>query len=69
MSIRIVKAISKAKLAEMIGISGTTLRKWLRRCEKALRQMGVSRNAKMLPPCAVKHVCEEYSIDLYEDEM
>jgi len=69
MGVRIVKAMSKAKLAELIGVSATTLRKWLKQCEKAFKQMGVSRNAKVLPPCAVKFVCEKYSIDLYNDEL
>ena len=69
MSVRIFRAISKSELAAKVGISATTLRKWLRQCEKAFKQMGVSRNAKMLPPCAVKVLCEKYSIDLYQDEL
>ncbi len=69
MGARIIKAISKSDLAEKIGISATTLRKWLRQCDRAFKRMGVSRNAKMLPPCAVKHICEKFSIDLYEDEL
>ena len=69
MSVRIFRAISKSELAGNVGISATTLRKWLKECEKAFKQMGISRNAKMLPPCAVKVLCEKYSIDLYEDEL
>ncbi len=69
MSVRIFRAISKSELARKIGISATTLRKWLKECAVEFQQMGVSLNAKMLPPCAVKFLCKKYSIDLYEDEL
>lgn len=69
MGVRIIKAMSKASLAEAVGVSATTLRKWLNQCDSAMKRMGVSRNAKMLPPCAVKYVCDKFSIDLYEDEL
>ena len=69
MSVRIFRAISKSELAGKVGISATTLRKWMKECAREFKQMGISRNAKMLPPCAVKVLCEKYSIDLYEDEL
>jgi transposase-like protein len=69
MSVRIIKAMSKSELARRVGISATTLRKWLKQCAGAFKQMGISQNAKMLPPCAVKVLCEKYSIDLYDDEL
>jgi len=56
-------------LAKLVGVSVTTFRKWLRECDAELRNMGVGKNAKLLPPCAVKFVCNKYSIDLYEDEL
>ena len=69
MEVRIFKAMHKTELAEIIDVSVTTLRKWLRKYDADLKKMGVSKNAKILPPCAVKFVCEKYSIDLYEDEL
>ena len=69
MSVRIIRAMSKSDLARKVGISATTLRKWMKECAREFKQMGISRNAKMLPPCAVKVLYEKYSIDLYEDEL
>jgi hypothetical protein len=56
--------ISKAKLAELAGVSDRTFCRYLRSRQHILEAMGVSRKAQLLPPQAVKYVCEDYCIDL-----
>ena len=54
---------TKADLAKALGISATTLRKWLEPHQTVLESMGVSRNAKTLTPKAVKYLTREFDID------
>ena len=57
---------TKADLARALGISATTLRKWLEPYLAVLESMGVSRNAKTLTPKAVKFLTKEFDIDWQE---
>ena len=57
MSVRIFRAMSKSDLARKVGISATTLRKWMK--EKEKHQLIET----------LKVLCEKYRIDLYEDEL
>lgn len=61
-----MKAYLKCELARMAGVSTRTLCRWLRRHNQTLLRMGVSPHAKLLPPIAVKWVCEQYGIDVEE---
>lgn len=54
---------TKADLAKALGISATTLRKWLKPHLIVLESMGVNRTAKTLTPKAVKYLTEEFDID------
>jgi transposase-like protein len=54
---------TKADLAKALGISATTLRKWLEPYLEDLKSMGVNRNAKTLTPKAVKFLTKEFDID------
>lgn len=54
---------TKADLAKALGISATTLRKWLEPHLAVLESMGVSRNAKTLTPKAVKYLTQELDVD------
>lgn len=56
-----MKACSKQKLAETLGVSRQTFNNWLKKDKEVLLSMGVSPNAKVLPPHAVKYLCEKYA--------
>ena len=58
------KSMYKFELADAAGVSRQTFYNWTKQDEPALREMGVPRNAKMLPPNAVKFLCEKYCIAL-----
>ena len=56
--------ISKKKLAELAGVSDRTFCRYLASRRHILEAMGVKPMARLLPPKAVKYVCEDYCIDL-----
>ena len=56
--------ISKKKLAELAGVSDRTFSRYLQSRRHILDAMGVLPNARLLPPQAVKYLCEDYCIDL-----
>lgn len=58
------KAMYKYELANAAGVSHTTFRKWLRQLHPQLKQMGVDNHTKLLPPMAVRLLCEQYCIIL-----
>ena len=56
--------VSKKKLAELAGVSERTFRRYLATRRHILDEMGISPKAQLLPPQAVKYICEDYCIDL-----
>ena len=60
------KFISKKQLARLAGVSDRTFSRYLQSRRHILDAMGVSAHARLLPPQAVKYVCEDYCIDLPE---
>lgn len=58
------KFISKKQLAELAGVSPRTFTRYLKSRRYILDAMGVLPNARLLPPQAVKYICEDYCIDL-----
>ena len=58
------KSKLKSELAQAAGVSLPTFRRWLLSDQEALRQMGVSPSTKILPPVAVRYLCEKYCIDI-----
>ena len=62
------KSMLKSKLAEKADVSDRTFSRWLHQHRPQLEQMGVSPHAHLLPPHAVKYVCEEYGIILDEKQ-
>lgn len=54
----------KSELAAKAGVSPSTFKRWLHRHQKELYSLGVSPNAKLIPPNAVRYICEMYGIDL-----
>ena len=56
--------ISKKELARLAGVSNRTFSRYLQTRRHILDAMGVLPHARLLPPQAVKYVCEDYCIDL-----
>ncbi len=61
------KFISKKQLARFAGVSDRTFSRYIQSRRHILDAMGVSPHARLLPPQAVKYVCEDYCIDLPQD--
>ena len=59
--------ISKKRLAELAGVSPRTFSRYLASRRHILDEMGISPKAQLLPPQAVKYICEDYCIDLPEE--
>ncbi len=58
------KFISKRRLAQLAGVSDRTFSRYLHSRRHILDAMGVLPHARLLPPQAVKYICEDYCIDL-----
>ena len=58
------KFISKSELAKMAGVSERTLSRYIHARQHVLSAMGVPPKARLLPPQAVKYLCEDYCIDI-----
>lgn len=58
------KAMYKFEIAAAAGVSTRTLRRWIRTDKEYFNSVGVSETTKLLPPIAVKYLCEKYVIEL-----
>lgn len=61
-----MKAMYKSELARLAGVSSRTFARYLAAHREELAKLGVSPQAQMLPPKAVRFVCEDYCIDFPE---
>ena len=61
-----MKSAYKYELAEAAGVNYKTFQRWMANNRAILSRFGVRRTSKMLPPKAVKWVCDEYGIDYPE---
>jgi len=59
--------ISKGELARLAGVSYRTFQRYIATRRHILSEMGVSPRASLLPPRAVRFICEDYCIDLPEE--
>lgn len=59
-----MKAMYKFELAVYAGITSKTFRRWTKPYDEELARMGVSPSTRLLPPAAVKFICEKLAIDL-----
>ena len=59
-----MKSYTKSQLAQLADVSLRTFSRWLSLHEKELNAMGVTKHTRLLPPKAVKYICEEYGIDI-----
>ena len=53
----------KNELASAAGVSRQTFRRWLKSDRAELAGLGVSPHTKLLPPAAVRYLCEKYDIN------
>lgn len=58
------KSMTHTQLADCAGVSRRTLYKWLHPYKDKLRKLGVLPNAKVIPPKAVRFICETFTIDI-----
>jgi hypothetical protein len=58
------KSMSKSQLADAAGVSRKTFSEWLVPFREDLRRMHVKDTAHVLPPVAVRFICETLEIDL-----
>ena len=58
-----MKSAYKYELADAAGVSRRTFQRWLSENRSRLSRFGVKPTSHMLPPRAVKWVCDEYGID------
>ncbi|MBR4379786.1 MAG: hypothetical protein IKP48_00830 [Bacteroidaceae bacterium] len=57
-----MKSMSKQQLASYAGVTVKTLMRWLKPYEKELEQMGMKRNAKVVPPNVVEFILKRFTI-------
>ena len=58
------KAMYKYELADAAGVSTRTFTRWLNMHTAQLHKLGVTKNMHLLPPSAVKYLCETFVIEL-----
>lgn len=58
-----MKSAYKYELADAAGVSYTTFYRWIARNRSELEKFGVTPKTKLLPPNAVKWICNQYGID------
>lgn len=59
-----IKSMLKSELAKLAGVSESTFKRWLHRHDAELLVLGVTPRTKLIPPNAVRWICEQYGIDL-----
>lgn len=62
-----MKSMTKSELAAYAGVSSRTFCRWLAKHQEELAKFGVSPRAHIIPPAAVKYICEQYGICLEKD--
>ena len=58
------KAMYKNEIARAAGVSTATFRTWMKSDKQALETMGITPRQQLLPPVAVRYLCEKYVIDV-----
>ena len=58
------KAMYKNELARAAGVSTAVFRTWIKSDKQALEIMGITPRQQLLPPVAVRYLCEKYVIDV-----
>ena len=58
------KSMYKNEIARAAGVSTATFRTWMKSDKQALETMGITPRQQLLPPVAVRYLCEKYDIDI-----
>ncbi|WP_288318537.1 hypothetical protein [Xylanibacter caecicola] len=58
-----MRSYTKKELAQLAGVSDRTFNRWMARHRRELEAMGVGLHTHILPPRAVRYICEIYFID------
>jgi len=58
------KSMYKYELAMAAGVSTDTFRRWLISDRDVFEAMGISPKQHLLPPVAVRYICEKYVIEI-----
>ena len=58
-----MKSTYKYELAAAAGVSDRTFRRWMNMHQNELKILGVTKHSHLIPPKAVKWICQEYGID------
>lgn len=56
------KSMTKQEFADMVGISGRTLSRWIQKIETELIALGYDKNAHLLPPKIVEYLCMKFVV-------
>lgn len=56
------KAMTKQEFADMVGISGRTLNRWISRIDSELESVGYDKNAHLLTPKIVEYLCLKFVV-------
>jgi len=59
----VMKSRTKSEIANAAAISVRTFTRWLAQHEEKMKEMGVKRTQRLLPPKAVKFICEELGLE------
>lgn len=59
-----MKSMLKSELAACAGVSVSTFKRWLALHRSELQALGLQPRAKLVPPIAVRYICDAYGIDL-----
>ncbi len=60
-------AMSRGQLAYFAGVNRKTLSRWLKKDAKQLKALGLEPRC-IIPPAAVRFICEKYCISLNQKE-
>lgn len=60
----IYRAVYPYELARAAGVSRRTMSKWIAAHQTELQKLGYTHDVRILPPSAVKFLCEFYCITL-----
>ncbi|MBP5704011.1 MAG: hypothetical protein J6X12_04845 [Paludibacteraceae bacterium] len=56
------KAMTKQEFADMVGISGRTLNRWINRIDSELESVGYDKNSHLLTPKIVEYLCLKFVV-------
>ena len=59
-----MRTYTKSELARKAGVSPSTFRRWMKQHERELTELGMTKQCHIVPPKALRYICEEYCIDL-----